>query len=310
MREKSYLRALGAVLLAALPFLLSGCGGALMDPKGQVGEEQRVLIFTAFALMLIVVIPVIVMTLLFAYRYREGNKDATYKPNWAHSTAIEVVVWFIPCVIIAVLAVLTWITSHSLDPFKPLETDSDQPPLEVQAVSLDWKWLFIYPEQGVATVNEVAFPANRPVSFQITSGTVMNSFWIPTLGSQIYAMAGMDSRLNLIANEQGVFDGRSSNYSGAGFSEMEFKAHAMSEDEFKAWVEKVKSADQPLSYEGKYQELEKPSEADPVQYFSDVSPNLYNNILNGFRKGVEDKGEHGENSNPEHGERVSAEAVE
>ncbi|MCK7549572.1 ubiquinol oxidase subunit II [Marinobacter koreensis] len=310
MREKSYLRALGAVLLAALPLLLSGCSSALMDPKGQVGEEQRVLIITAFVLMLIVVIPVIVMTLLFAYRYRESNKDATYKPNWAHSTAIEVVVWFIPCVIIAVLAVLTWITSHSLDPFKPLETDSDKPPVVIQAVSLDWKWVFIYPEQNIATVNEITFPANRPVEFQITSGTVMNAFWIPTLGSQIYAMAGMDSRLNLIADEQGTFEGRSSNYSGAGFSEMTFKAHAVSEDDYQNWITKVKASDKTLSYKGNYQELAEPSEENPVQYFSSVSPNLYNNILDGFRKGVEDKGEHGEVSNSEHGERVSAEAVE
>ncbi|TBW51275.1 ubiquinol oxidase subunit II [Marinobacter halodurans] len=308
MREKSYLRVLGAVLLAALPLLLSGCSSALMDPKGQVGEEQKVLIITAFALMLIVVIPVIVMTLLFAYRYRESNKDATYKPNWAHSTAIEIVVWLIPCVIIVVLAILTWVTSHSLNPMKPIAEDGKET-MEIQAVSLDWKWLFIYPDQHIATVNELAIPTDTPIRFHISSGSVMNAFWVPELGSQIYAMAGMDSQLHLIADETGEWQGKSSNYSGAGFAGMTFPTHSMTQEDFKAWVQKVKDeSTQTLSFDDGYQELAKPSEDVPVQYFSKVSPNLYNDILNSFRKGISD--EHGEIGEQEHGERMSAEAAE
>lgn len=240
MRKNRHWRLFGAILLGLLPLVLSGCSSALMDPKGQVGEEQRVLILTAFALMLIVVVPVIVMTLVFAWRYREGNKEASYRPDWAHSTAIEVVVWLIPCLIIVVLAILTYWTSHSLDPMKPIETDSEQDALEIQAVSLDWKWLFIYPDQQIATVNEVAFPEDRPIHFRVTSGSVMNAFFIPALGTQIYAMAGMDANLNLIANEKGTFEGRSTNYSGAGFSGMTFQSRALSESGFKEWVGTVK----------------------------------------------------------------------
>ncbi|WP_111497231.1 MULTISPECIES: ubiquinol oxidase subunit II [Marinobacter] len=317
MREKSLLRVLGAVLLAALPLLLSGCSSALMDPKGQVGEEQRVLIITAFALMLIVVIPVIVMTLLFAYRYREGNKDATYKPNWAHSNAIEIVVWLIPCVIIVVLAILTWITSHSLNPMKPIEADNNKEAIEIQAVSLDWKWLFIYPDQKIATVNELAFPVDTPIHFRISSGSVMNSFWVPELGTQIYAMAGMDSSLNLIADDTGNWMGRSTNYSGAGFSGMTFEALSLSDGDFNAWVKEVQDSSRTLSFEDEYQELAKPSESEPVHHYSNVSPDLYNKILDSFRGGMEHHGHggpaghgHGEHSEQEHGERMSAEAAE
>ena len=167
MSRTPSLRKLGALLLAVLPLLLAGCSSALLDPKGQIGEEQRTLILTA------------------------------YDPDWAHSNVIEAIVWFIPCVIIVFLAILTWYTSHSLDPHKTIApTEDQQEPIEIQAVSLDWKWLFIYPEQGIATVNEVAFPEDTPVRFRVTSGSVMNAFFIPRLGSQIYAMAGMETTLS------------------------------------------------------------------------------------------------------------------
>lgn len=289
MGRDYYSRLLHTLLLAALPLLIAGCSSALMDPKGQVGEEQRVLIITAFVLMLIVVIPVIVLTLLFAFRYREGNKNAAYTPDWSHSKAIEVVIWLIPFVIVFVLAILTWITSHSLNPMKPIEAENGQSALEIQVVALDWKWLFIYPDQGVASVNEVAFPANRPIHFRISSGSVMNSFWIPQLGTQIYAMAGMDSNLNLIANERGTFPGRSTNFSGAGFAGMTFNALALSDSEFKHWLKTVRSSGQTLSFPDGYATLAKPSQSVPVQYYSDVSPDLYLDILNSFRKSVADK---------------------
>lgn len=193
------MRGLAPVVIA----LLSGCQGGILDPKGQIAAEQKSLILTATALMLLVVIPVIVMTLVFAWKYRAGNKEAAYEPKWSHSTKIEVVVWLIPCIIIAFLATLTWKSTHKLDPYRPLE--SDKKAIQVQVVALNWKWLFIYPEQQIASVNELVFPADTPVSFKITSDAAMNSFFIPQLGGQIYAMAGMQTQLHLIANEPGTY---------------------------------------------------------------------------------------------------------
>lgn len=269
--------------LSWLPLLmLGGCNMTLLDPKGQVGMDEKSLIITSTLLMLIVVIPVIVMTLAFAWKYRASNTKATYKPNWSHSTPIELVVWLVPCAIIAVLGTLTWTSTHELDPYRPL--DSEVKPIVIQAVSLDWKWLFIYPEQGIATVNEIAFPTDTPVNFQITSQNAMNSFFIPQLGSQIYSMAGMQTKLHLIANEEGKFDGLSSNFSGDGFSGMKFQAIATSEKGFADWVAKVKAAPKTLD-QSNYPELVKPSENDPAQYFSSVSPTLYNSILMQYMHG-------------------------
>jgi cytochrome o ubiquinol oxidase subunit II len=272
-------------VLLALCLFLAGCSSALLDPKGQIGAEQRTLILTAFGLMLIVVIPVIVMTLLFGWRYRRSNSLAKYTPDWAHSNVIEAVVWLVPCAIIAVLALLTWKTSHTLDPHKPLE--SDVAPIEIQAVALDWKWLFIYPEQGIASVNEVAFPVDTPVRFRVSSGSVMNAFFIPHLGSQIYAMAGMDNDVHLIANEIGSYPGRSTNYSGAGFSGMTFEAKVTTPADFDAWVETVRGAPQTLTYPEGYEALAEPSESNPVEYFSAISPSLYESILKSFHTGSE-----------------------
>ncbi|SFC15577.1 cytochrome o ubiquinol oxidase subunit 2 [Pseudomonas citronellolis] len=264
-------------LSVLLPLLsLGGCNMVLFDPKGQIGVDEKSLIITCTLLMLLVVVPVIVMTLAFAWKYRASNTKATYMPDWAHSTRIEVVVWLVPCIIIAILGWLTWESTHKLDPYRPL--DSDVKPITIQAVSLDWKWLFIYPEQGIATVNEIAFPKDTPVNFQITSDTVMNSFFIPQLGSQIYSMTGMLTKLHLIANEEGVFDGISANYSGSGFSGMKFKAIATSEQGFQDWVAKVKSAQAGLTEEG-FPELAKPSENVPATYFSSVTPDLFQHIL-------------------------------
>jgi len=292
MQRRSLWRRRGTLVLLALCLFLAGCSSALLDPKGQVGAEQRTLILTAFGLMLIVVIPVIVMTLLFGWRYRRSNSLAKYTPDWAHSNAIEAVVWIVPCAIIAVLALLTYKTSHSLDPHKPLE--SDVAPIEIQAVALDWKWLFIYPEQGIASVNEVAFPVDTPVRFRVSSGSVMNAFFIPHLGSQIYAMAGMDNDVHLIADEIGSYPGRSTNYSGAGFSGMTFEAKVTDTADFDAWVETVRSAPQTLTYPEGYEALAEPSESNPVEYYSAISPSLYESILRSFHTGGEHNmgGEH------------------
>ncbi|MDN6321868.1 MAG: ubiquinol oxidase subunit II [Halomonas sp.] len=283
MQRRSLWRRRGTLVLLALCLFLAGCSSALLDPKGQVGAEQRTLILTSFGLMLIVVIPVIAMTLLFGWRYRRSNSVAKYLPDWAHSNWIEAVIWIVPCAIIAVLALLAFQTSHSLDPHKPLE--SDVAPIEIQAVALDWKWLFIYPEQGVASVNEVAFPVDTPVRFRVSSGSVMNAFFIPHLGSQIYAMAGMDNDVHLIADEMGSYPGRSTNYSGAGFSGMTFEAKVTTPGEFDAWVETVRDASETLTYPEGYEALAEPSESHPVEYFSAISPALYESILSSFHTG-------------------------
>jgi cytochrome o ubiquinol oxidase subunit 2 len=186
------------------------------------------------------------------------------------------VLWGVPCAIIAVLATITWITTHDLDPYRPLK--SDVKPIDINVVALDWKWLFIYPSQGIATVNEVAFPANTPVNFHITSDTVMNSFFIPALGSQIYAMAGMETQDHLIADHTGSFFGLSAQFSGRGFSDMHFRALAETPGDFSAWVQKVKSASDHLD-PATYQKVMVPSEKVPVQYFSNVEPDLFGEII-------------------------------
>lgn len=278
--EKDNVRRRLLGLLLVIP-LLHGCESALMDPKGMIGLEQRSLIITATWLMLIVVIPVFIMTFFFAWRYRVSNKKATYQPDWAHSNKIEWVVWTIPCLIILALGTLTWFTTHSLDPRKPIYSESK--PLVIEAISLDWKWLFIYPEQQIATVNEIAFPVNVPVEFKVTSGSVMNSFFIPQLGSQIYAMAGMQNHVHLIANSIGDYKGISANYSGAGFSGMKFMAHVTTADNFQVWINKVKQSPQTLQW-ADYQALVKPSIANPVAYYSSVKPGLNQDIINQFMK--------------------------
>jgi cytochrome o ubiquinol oxidase subunit 2 len=261
---------------ASVFLFLAGCSTEVLNPKGDIGAHEKSLILIALGLMAIVAIPVIVMTLAFAWRYRAGNKQARYAPNWSHSTAIEVVVWSVPAVIVAILAVITWRSSHTLDPYRPL--DSKAKPVTIEAVALDWKWLFIYPDYGIATVNEIAFPTDVPVNFHITSDSVMNAFFIPQLGSQIYAMSGMETQLHLIAREPGSYAGLSSNYSGAGFSDMHFQAIATSQQGFDAWVAKVKAQPAVLD-DASYQTLAKPSEKAPVSYYGRVSTGLFADVI-------------------------------
>tara|TARA_R110002153_G_scaffold73258_1_gene191095 strand:- start:1848 stop:2762 length:915 start_codon:yes stop_codon:yes gene_type:complete len=274
------IRKLGYSALATSVLLLSGCEGGVLDPKGQVGIDEKYLIIVATVLMLLVVVPVIGMTLYFAWRYREGREHEIYDPKWAHSTKIEAVVWLIPIVIIAILGTLTWYSTQALDPYKSLE--HEHKPITIQVVSLNWKWLFIYPEQGIATVNEVVFPKDVPVEFKITSDTTMNSFFIPQLGSQIYSMAGMTTRLNLIANEAGEFDGISANYSGAGFTGMKFKAIAKpSEQAFEDWVRAVKHSPAALT-DSSYAQLAQPSENNPVDYYGSVDGEMFQHVVMQF----------------------------
>ncbi|TKI06285.1 cytochrome o ubiquinol oxidase subunit II [Martelella alba] len=281
MRRRKYNKSIGILSLISATVLLSGCDMALMNPKGQIGLEQRSLILTALGLMLLVVVPAIVMALVFAIKYRAGNTKATYSPNWSHSGKVELVVWTVPILIIIFLAILTWKSTHALDPYKPIASDAK--PINIQVVATDWKWLFIYPEQGIATVNQIAFPVNVPIRFSITSNSVMNSFFIPRLGGQIYAMAGMNATLHLIANEAGSYKGISSNFSGRGFSGMKFTAIATPDQQsFEDWVHKVKSSPETLNTMAAYEQLAAPSENHPVEYFASVKPGLYSAIINKF----------------------------
>jgi len=281
MRLRKYNKSIGILSLISAAALLSGCDMALMNPKGQIGLEQRSLILTALGLMLLVVVPAIVMAVVFAIKYRSTNAKATYSPNWSHSSKVELVVWAVPILIIIFLATLTWKSTHALDPGKPIASNAKT--INIEVVAMDWKWLFIYPEQGIATVNQIAFPANVPVRFNITSNSVMNSFFIPRLGGQIYAMAGMNATLHLIANEPGTYNGISSNFSGRGFSGMKFTAIATPDQQgFDAWVQKVKSSPETLNTMDAYEQLAAPSEFHPVEYFSSVKPDLFNSVIGKF----------------------------
>ena len=278
MSKNRYPRLLGLLpLLGTL--LLGGCNMTLLDPKGQVGLDERNLIITATLLMLLVVVPVIVMTFLFAWKYRASNTSATYTPKWNHSTKIEIAVWAVPVLIIIALGYVTYKSTHALDPYRPLE--SDVKPVTIEVVALDWKWLFIYPEQGIATVNKIVFPAHTPINFKITSDAVMNSFFIPGLGGQIYAMAGMQTKLHLIANQNAEMDGISANYSGAGFTGMKFKAIATSQEDFDAWVSEVKKSPKQLD-QAEYAALAKPSQNNPVELYSSVTPNQFQIIVDKY----------------------------
>jgi cytochrome o ubiquinol oxidase subunit 2 len=259
-----------------------------MNPAGDIAKQQAHLVVVATLLMLIIVLPVMFLIVLFAWRYRAGAQ-ARYEPEWNHSTQLELLIWSAPLLIIIALGSVTWVTTHLLDPFRPLDRIKEgQPiapgvkPLEVDVVALDWKWLFIYPEQGVASVNQVALPVDRPVHFNITSATVMNSFYIPALAGQIYAMPGMTTQLHAVFNQTGTYKGFSANYSGAGFSHMHFNALALNDNDFNGWVAKAKSAQATLDA-ATYMKLEQPSGiegVDPVQHFAAVQTDLFDRIVN------------------------------
>jgi len=269
-----FLLVLFGIAAIALLFIF-GDRIAVLNPQGMIGEKQRDLLFVATILMLIVVIPVFALTFGIAWKYR-AEKKSTYHPDWSHSFLAEAVWWGVPCLIIIVLGAYTWKGCHELDPFKPIE--SDRKPLTIQVVALQWKWLFIYPEQNIATVNFIQFPEQVPVNFEITSDAPMNSFWIPQLGGQVYAMPGMRSKLHLVANVPGDFRGASANISGAGFSGMTFIAKATSQEEFDQWVESVKESPSQLSKD-EYIQLHKPSQYNPVAYYSSGETNLFNWIM-------------------------------
>jgi len=287
MREHQFparYRQLKALALLAPMALLSACNREVLNPAGDIAAQQRDIIYISTALMLVIIVPVIALIITFAWRYRKG-KGATYDPHFDHSTALELVIWSAPLLIIICLGALTWWSTHLLDPFRPVNrisahkaVDPRVKPLVVQVVSLDWKWLFIYPEQGVATVNELVLPVDRPVRFDLTSTNMMNTFYAPTLAGMIYTMPGMRSTLHAVINRPGTFEGLSANYSGAGFSHMRFKLYGVSEGGFQGWVTRVKASGPALDTP-RYLALEKPSERVPAMYFSAVDPGLFTRVL-------------------------------
>ena len=273
--------------LTSLPILLAlgGCDWVVMNPSGDIAVQQRDLIIVATVLMLLIIVPVIALTLFFAWKYRRSNEEAEYDPDWHHSTRLEIVIWAAPLVIITILGAVTWTSTHLLDPYRPLDrlapgrSAEGVKPLKVQVVALDWKWLFIYPELGVATVNELAAPVDTPIDFQLTSSSVMNSFYVPALAGQIYAMPGMTTQLHAVINKPGTFDGFSANFSGEGFSHMRFKFHGMGRADFERWAAGVREGDQRLDG-ARYLVLEKPSEKSPVQRFASVDAGLFDKAVN------------------------------
>lgn len=274
-------------LLISIASLLCGCNLVVMSPSGDIAQQQSDLIIYSTILMLIVVLPVMALTAFFAFKYRASNKNAAYEPDWHHSTSLEIVIWAVPMAIILCLAGLTWVATHRLDPYKPLERISaDKPvdesvePLVIQAVAMDWKWLFVYPEYGIAVVNEAAAPVDRPIKFEITSSTVMNSMYIPALAGQIYAMAGMQTELNAVINKAGDYRGFGANYSGLGFSHMDFDFRGLDHDGFDGWVEKVRSEGGKEMSRQAFLQLDQPSIDNPVTYYSSVDGELWEAIIN------------------------------
>jgi cytochrome o ubiquinol oxidase subunit 2 len=258
--------------------LLSGCSLAhfpLLNPHGPIGQHEFDLILTAFLIMLIPVLPVIVMTLWFAWRYRATRSETTTPRGWSEH-AVEIVVWTVPIAIVIALGILTWVTTHQLDPYKPIASSAK--PVQIEAIALNWKWLFIYPDAHIATINQLVIPTGVPVSFRLTSGTVMASFFIPRLGSQVYAMAGMQTRLHLLADQPGNYTGLNSQFSGAGFPEMHFNVTATSETGYQAWLQQLKQGGSTLDM-ARFEQLALPTTHNPVLQFASVQPGLFNAVM-------------------------------
>jgi cytochrome o ubiquinol oxidase subunit 2 len=278
--NKKYKRAFIALVLVwffgLMAVYLHGSNFAVLNPAGMVALKERNLMITTVLLGMFVVIPVFVMTAVISWRYREGNKQAKYSPDLDHNFWAEALWWGLPTGIIAVLSVITWNSSHALDPHKPLNVAAK--PLSVQVVALDWKWLFIYPEQNVASVNYLQLPVGRPVHFKITADAPMNSFWIPQLGGQIYAMPGMVTGLHLMAGKPGDYRGSSANLSGAGFAGMDFTARAGSEAEFNDWLVSARRSPARLDAAA-YDALARPSQHNPVALYSSAEAGLYDRVV-------------------------------
>lgn len=268
---------------------LSSCSQGVLDPRGPVGAAERLILYDATAIMLAVVVPVILLTLGFAWWFRSGNKRARFLPDWEYSGRIETITWSIPTLVIFFLGGVAWIGSHDLDPPKPL--DSPFAALDVDVISLDWRWLFIYPAEGIASLNELTIPVGVPVHFHITSATVMNSLFIPQLGGQIYSMPGMTTQLNLQADHAGTYQGLSAQFSGDGFSDMRFEVVAVPGEQFGEWVRSTKSGGRTLDA-STFAVLARPARAAGTTTYSDVEPGLFDAVSSGHPKMMSSIEEH------------------
>ena len=255
---------------------LGGCSEGIFDPKGPIAAAERLLMLNATGIMLAIVIPTILATLGTAYWFRASNTRARYMPDFDYSGRLELLVWSIPIMTVILVGGVAWVSSYDLDPPKAIA--SDVKPVRIQVISLNWKWLFIYPDQQIATVNQLTVPVGTPISFELTSSGVMNSFFVPQLGGQIYTMSGMLTRLHLQADHVGTYRGMSSNYSGAGFSDMHFNVNAVPAEEFRQWVAEVHTIG-PMLDPQSYAELAKPSQAVSPFTYRSVAPDLFKGIL-------------------------------
>ncbi|WP_370931695.1 ubiquinol oxidase subunit II [Bartonella sp. DGB1] len=276
----SYLRKIFGLFGIVLGYLiLTASQYVILNPTGAVAKMESNLIVISTILMLLIVIPVMIAVIILAWKYRANNKKAEYLPEWGHSVKAEVYMWGIPTILIIILGAITAYYSIIYDPFRRLPIETDKPPLTVQVVALNWKWLFIYPEQNIATINELYIPTDREIAFDITSTDNVNAFWVPALGSMIYAMPGMRTKVHYITDKTGVFAGSSANYSGKGFSGMRFKTYAVTQPEFEQWVATVKQSQLQLDV-NTYLGLVEPSESEPVKYFSETLPGLFYRVAN------------------------------
>jgi cytochrome o ubiquinol oxidase subunit II len=256
---------------------LCGCTEGVLDPKGPIALAEREILLNSTGIMLAIVIPVVFATLGVAFWFRASNERARYQPDFRYSGRIELLVWSIPLMTVLLVGAVAWISSYDLDPPKPIA--SSVKPVKIQVVSLDWKWLFIYPEQGVASVNQMTIPAGTPVSLDLTSSGVMNSFFVPQLAGQIYTMAGMATHLNLQAESPGTFRGMSANFSGDGFADMHFKVDAVPAADFARWVDSTRSAGPALDKQA-YAALVEPTKAVAPFTYRSIAPGLFDGILN------------------------------
>lgn len=276
---------LGVAGVVLVSLFVSSHDIAVLNPEGAIGIQQRNLIIFATVLILLVIVPVFIMTFWIAWKYRASNTKATYQPDWDHNKVLEMIWWGIPIAIILVLAVVTWFTSHSLDPYRALKSETK--PLRVQVVALQWKWLFIYPEQAIATTDYLQIPEKTPINFEITADAPMNAFWIPKLGSQVYAMAGMTTKLHLIADNTGEFQGSSANISGEGFAHMNFKVKATSRSDFDTWVHSVKGGNQVMT-DQTYASLVKPTVLDKPRSYRLQNDGLYDRVVMKYMMPMDD----------------------
>ena len=276
-RERGAGSVSGRVFMLPALLALTGCQPGVLDPQGFVGASEKMILIDSLAIMLAIVIPTIVATAAFAWWFRATNTKAKYLPDWSYSGSIELIVWGIPTLTIMLLGGVTWVASHDLDPAVPIA--SNNKPIEIQGVSLDWKWLFIYPDQHVASVNQLVVPAGVPLHFSLTSGSVMNAFFVPQLGSMIYTMNGMTSTLNLISDSPGNFAGLSSHYSGDGFSDMHFEVHALPADQFSSWVTTTRAGNGPVLNASSYAALAKQSTNVTPFTYHDADPSIFTKIV-------------------------------